>query len=404
MITSPPLSGITIVDLSRILAAPFCTMLASDMGARVIKVEHPDHGDDTRTWGPPFDHGESAYYLSVNRNKESVALNFKAPEGRRLLEALVDRADVLVENFRPGSLDRLGLDYATLSKTRPGLIYVSLSGFGHTGPRREEGGYDAIAQAESGLMSITGIIEGPPVRLGVAIADIVAGMYAFHGLLLALRSRDRTGRGQHVDISLLDAATSALTYQAARFFMTGESVERAGNRHLAIAPYDTFPAADGLLVLAVGNDTMWQNLCRVLERPDLAADDRFATNAGRVRHYGDLQPLLQEAFQTRELAPTVAALHEVGIPSGPVRSIEGALSDPQIAAREMRQTVPHPTIGELETLGIATKLSETPGAIRSAPPRLGEHTRAVLGQDLGVSEDVIAKLAADGVIRVEPPE
>jgi formyl-CoA transferase/CoA:oxalate CoA-transferase len=395
----PPLTGVTVVDLSRVLAAPFCTMLAADMGARVIKIEHPDRGDDTRAWGPPFDQGESAYFLSINRNKESVALDFKKPEGRVLLESIVERADVLVENFRPGTLERLGLDYASLSKRFPTLIYVSVSGFGHTGPRREEGGYDAIAQAEGGLMSITGVPDGPPVRLGVAIADIVAGMYAFQGLLLALRARDRTGKGQHVDIGLLDSAASVLTYQAARYFSTGESAERSGNQHRAIAPYDTFHTSDGVIALAVGNDALWQRLCDVFERADLAADERFSTNAGRVTHRDALKPLLESLFQPRELQPTLATLRQAGIPCGAVRSVEEVMKDPQITAREMVQTVTHPTIGELETLGVPTKLSDTPGSVRTAPPRLGEHTRAVLQDELGITDEKLESLVAAGIVK-----
>ncbi|HUF46679.1 MAG TPA: CoA transferase, partial [Vicinamibacterales bacterium] len=261
---SPPLTGLTIVDLSRVLAGPYCTMLAADMGARVIKIEHPVHGDDTRAWGPPFQGGESAYYLGINRNKESVALDFQTPEGRAILDQLIARADVVVENFRPGALERLGLDYPALAARHRSLIVVSISGFGQTGPRRREAGYDAVAQAEGGLMSITGDAAGPGVRLGVAIADIAAGMFAFQGLLLALIARGATGRGQHVDVSLLDSVAALLTYQASRYFATGESPPRAGNRHLTIAPYDTFDAADGVVVLAVGNDDQWQRLCATL--------------------------------------------------------------------------------------------------------------------------------------------
>jgi formyl-CoA transferase/CoA:oxalate CoA-transferase len=398
--TAPPLEGVTIVDLSRVLAAPFCTMLAADMGARVIKIEHPDKGDDTRAWGPPFDHGESAYFLSVNRNKESVALNFKTPEGRALLESIVERADVLVENFRPGTLARARLDYATLSQTFPRLIYVSLSGFGQTGPRRDEGGYDAIAQAESGLMSITGSSDGPAVRVGVAIADIVAGMYAFQGLLLALIARARTGRGQHVDIGLLDSATSVLTYQAARYFATGEPAGRSGNRHLSIAPYDTFHTSDGVIVLAVGNDTLWHRVCEAFERPDLSADERFSTNAGRVTHYDALKPVLESLFAMRASRPLVEMLRQAGVPCGAVRSIDEVMNDPHIVARQMVQTVMHPTIGALQTLGVPTKLSATPGSVRTAPPRLGEHTRSVLQGDLGVTDAELERLVAAGVIGV----
>ena len=281
--TEAPLAGLTIVDLSRVLSGPYCTMLAADMGARVIKIEHVQRGDDTRAWGPPFQGGESAYYLSINRNKESVALDFRGPEGRQVLDRLIANADVMVENFRPGTLDASGLGYASLSAKYPRLMYVSISGFGQHGPRRDEPGYDAVAQAEGGLMSITGTAEGPAVRLGVAIADIASGMFAFQGLLLALIARARTGRGQWVDVSLLDSVAALLTYQASRHFATGEIPARAGNRHLTIAPYDTFETADGVLILAVGNDTLWQRFCRAVGRDDLAGDDTLCDER-RPRH------------------------------------------------------------------------------------------------------------------------
>jgi len=395
-----PLTGITILDLSRILSGPYCTMLAADMGARVIKIEHPDGGDDTRAWGPPFVEGESAYYLSTNRNKESVAIDFKAPEGRAVLDALIARADVLVENFRPGTLDKLGLGYDALSARDPRLIYVSISGFGQNGPRRNEPGYDLVAQAEGGLMSITGMPDGPPVRLGVAIGDMSAGMFAFHGLLLALLARARTGRGQWVDVSLLDTVAAFLSFQAERHLAAGEHPTRTGNRHMSIAPYDTFEAADGTLVLAVGNDGQWRKFCEVLGLDALAADDHYATNAGRVRGYDALRAQLSAVIGTRALAPLVNEVRAAGIPCGAVRSVEEALADPQVLAREMIETVDHPTIGPLRVLGIPIKLSDTPGRVATAPPRLGEHTARVLGQDLGLDDEKIRALANAGVVRV----
>jgi len=394
-----PLSGVTILDLSRVLSGPYCTMLAADMGARVIKIEHPVHGDDTRAWGPPFLAGESAYYLSINRNKESVAIDFKTTRGRELLDALIAKADVMVENFRPGTLERQGLGYADLSKLDPRLIYVSISGFGHTGPRRLEAGYDAVAQAEGGLMSITGTSDGPPVRLGVAVADIASGMFAFQGLLLALLARGTSGRGQHVDVSLLDSVTALLTYQAARHFATGETPARTGNRHMTIAPYDTFDTADGVLVLAVGNDAQWRKLCAVLGAADLASDVRFATNAGRVEHYEDLRPSLGAHFERGRLDALVAALKAEGIPCGAVRSIAEVTSDPQILARQMVETVTHPSAGDLRVLGIPVKLSGTPGRIASPPPLLGQHTTSVLTGDLGLSIEDVQALASAGVVR-----
>jgi len=395
-----PLAGVTILDLTRVLSGPYCTMLAADMGARVIKIEHPRRGDDTRAWGPPFVEGESAYYLSINRNKESVALDYTTPGGRAVLDALIDRADVLVENFRPGTLDERGLGYQAVSATHPGLIYVSISGFGHTGPRREEAGYDAVIQAEAGLMSVTGAPDGPAVRLGVAIADIAAGMFAFQGLLLAMIARGRTGRGQHVDISLLDASTALLTYQAGRYLATGVSPDRLGNKHATIAPYNTFATADGVLVLTVGNDDQFQRFCRVAGLAEVAADPRFATNAARVHHIDALEAIVNRALASHTAAGWTTRLREAGVPCGAVRSVGEALADPQILGRAMIESVVHPTIGPLQVLGVPVKLSGTPGSVRTPPPRLGEHTAAVLEGDLGYPRERIAALAASGAVGV----
>lgn len=394
-----PLDGLTILDLSRVLSGPYCTMLAADMGARVIKIEHPVRGDDTRAWGPPYLEGESTYYLSINRNKESVAVDFKTPEGRAIVDALLSRADVVVENFRPGTLDAIGLGYDAVSAAHPRIVYVSISGYGQTGPRRKEPGYDAVAQAEGGLMSITGTPDGDAVRVGVAVGDIAAGMFAFQGMLLALVALGRTGRGQRVDVSLLDAMASLLTYQASRFFGTGEAPTRAGNRHLSIAPYDTFDAADGVLVLAVGTDGQFQACCRVLGLDDLASDTRFLTNDSRVAHYSILRQLLTPAIGVRRVGTLVPALRGEGVPCGAVRSIDEVFADPQLAARDMMPAVTHPTIGEMHVLGVPVKLSSTPGDVRTAPPRLGEHTARVLGGDLGYDETEIARLRDKGVIR-----
>jgi crotonobetainyl-CoA:carnitine CoA-transferase CaiB-like acyl-CoA transferase len=395
-----PLAGITILDLTRVLSGPYCTMLAADMGARVIKIEHPKRGDDTRAWGPPFLDGESAYYLSINRNKESVALDYTTPEGRSILDALIAQADVLVENFRPGTLGDRGLGYADLSAKHPGLIYVSISGFGHTGPRRDEAGYDAVIQAESGLMSVTGTPDGEAVRLGVAITDIAAGMFAFQGLLLALIARGRTGRGQHVDLGLLDATTALLTYQAGRYFATKESPDRLGNRHALIAPYNTFNTAEGVLVLAVGNDEQFQRFCRAANLDAAALDPRFETNAARVQHYDALHTIVSTALATDTAVNWAERLRSAGVPCGAVRSVGDALRDPQVAARAMVESVTHPTLGQLEVLGVPVKLSETPGAVRLPPPRLGEHTASVLRDDLGYDDAQIGRAAAAGAVRL----
>lgn len=402
-----PLDGLTVLDLSRVLSGPFCTMQLADMGARVIKIEHPGRGDDTRAWGPPWvtaagDGGarESSYFLSINRNKESVALDFKRPEGRAVLDALIAKADILVENFKPGTLAKQGLDYATLAAKHPGLIYASISGFGHTGPRAAEAGYDAMTQAEGGLMSITGVPDAPPVRLGVAISDIAAGLYATQGILLAIIARGSTRRGQHVDISMFDATLSLLTYQAQRTLVTGQAPSRLGNRHASIAPYDTYAAADdGTLVLAVGNDDQWQRFCRLAGLTDAAADARFATNDGRVRHYDALQPIVADAVAERTLAWWLDALRVAGVPAGAVRDIDAVLADAQVRARDMVTRVSHPALGPLDVLGVPVKLSDTPGGVRTAPPALGQHTEAVLSGDLGLSMDAISGLRASGVVK-----
>jgi crotonobetainyl-CoA:carnitine CoA-transferase CaiB-like acyl-CoA transferase len=378
-----PLDDVTVLDLTRVLSGPYCTMILADMGARVIKIEQPGRGDDTRGWGPPFIEGESAYFLSINRNKESVTLDFKTPEGRAVLDRLIAKSDVLVENFRPGTLTRLGLDYASLAETHPRLVYCSISGFGQTGPRRPEAGYDAVIQAEGGLMSITGAPDGPPYRLGVAIGDIVTGMFAAQGVLLALFARERSGRGQLVDVAMLDSVAALLTYQAGIYFATGSAPRRIGNRHPTIVPYETFAASDGEFVLAVGNDDQWRRFCAVagLDRDD----ERFATNRQRVTRYEELRPILAERVRTGTRQSWIERLTASGVPCGSVRDLEEVFADPQLSAREMIAHIEHATIGTLRLLGIPVKLSDTPGAVRTPPPALGQHTASVLQDDLGLS-------------------
>ena len=396
--TPGPLDGTLVVDLTRVLSGPYCTMLLADMGARVIKVEQPGRGDDTRAWGPPFIEGESAYFLSINRNKQSLTLNFKHPDGRRILDQLLERADIVVENFRPGTLDRLGLGYAAVAERHPRLIYCSISGFGHTGPERDRPGYDAVVQAESGLMSITGAADGPPYRLGVAITDIVAGMFAAQGVTLALLARARTGRGQLVDVGMLDGAAALLTYQAGIYFGTGRSPQRMGNRHPTIMPYETFETSNGELVVAVGDDEQWTIFCAALELPALGADPRFAINRERVRLYDELRPILSDRFRARPASEWLEVLTRAGIPCGSVRTIDEVLSSPQLLAREMVQRLDHPTAGSLALLGVPIKLSDTPGRVATPPPVLGEHTAHVLGTDLGLNPEDIDRLRADRVI------
>src|SRR5437763_2181658 len=306
-----PLQGITVLDLTRVLSGPYCTMLLGDMGARVIKIEQPGKGDDTRAWGPPFAGGESAYFLSINRNKESVTLDFKHPKGRAILEELIAKADVIVENFRPGTLQRLKLDYESLSATYPRLVYASVSGFGHSGPRSREAGYDAVLQAEGGLMSLTGSPDAPPVRVGVAIADIASGMFAAQAISAALYARERTGRGQRVDIAMLDSVAALLTYQAGIYFATNTPPTRLGNRHPTIVPYETFAASDGEFMLAVGTDEQWKKFLRVAGLPD---EQRFANNRQRVTRYHELRPFVADALRARPRQAWIDALTAVGVP------------------------------------------------------------------------------------------
>jgi formyl-CoA transferase/CoA:oxalate CoA-transferase len=394
---SGPLAGLTIVDLTRVLSGPYCTMLLADMGARVIKIEQPGRGDDTRAWGPPFVGAESAYFLSINRNKESLTLDFKSAEGRRILSQLIGKADVLIENFRPGAMARLSLDYATLAPHHPRLVFCSISGFGQDGPRRDQAGYDAVIQAEGGLMSVTGDADGPAFRVGVAVTDMVAGLLAAQGIALALFARERTGRGQHVDISMLDGVISLLSYHASTYLTTGAESRRVGNRHATIAPYDTFSASDGELFLAVGNDDQFQRFCRASGLTHLLGDDRFSTNPSRVRNEGALKRLLDPVIHARTKADWIRELAAAGVPCGAVRSVPEALSDPQVSARHMIEAVEHAVLGPMKVLGTPIKLSDTAASVRTAPPTLGQHTDTVL-TELGLTTDEIAGLRKRSVV------
>jgi crotonobetainyl-CoA:carnitine CoA-transferase CaiB-like acyl-CoA transferase len=397
MSATGPLAGLTIVDLTRVLSGPYCTMLLGDLGARVIKIELPERGDDTRAWGPPFVGGESTYFLSVNRNKESVALDFKTTRGRDLLDQLIARADVLVENFRPGTLARIGLDYPSIADAHPRLVYCSISGFGHTGPRASQPGYDAVMQAEGGLMSITGDAGGPPFRLGIAIADLAAGLLASNGIALALYARERTGRGQFVDVAMFDTVVSLLTSHASAWLNGEQAAGRIGNRHPQIAPYDVFDAADGAFFLAVGNDEQFGRLCRLTGLDALANDDRFATNPARVAHYPQLRDRLAVRLRERARAEWIERLMAAGVPCGAVREVADVLADPQVVARSMIAAVEHASAGMVNVLGPPLKLSAAPATVRTAPPVLGQHTVSVL-HELGVDPEDIGALRRERVI------
>ena len=366
------LSDVVVVDLSRVLAGPYCTMMLGDLGATVIKVEQPGRGDDTRQFGPPYIAGESAYYLGLNRNKYSILLDFSTPEGKQRLLELIRTATVLVENFRPGTLQRQGLDYETLKAINPGLIYCSISGYGQTGPYASRPGYDFVAQAESGVMAVTGEIDGDPQRVGSPVGDVSAGMFACTAILAALRVRDRTGQGQHIDIALIETTMSLLSNVASNYLISGEEAPRFGNGHPNIVPYQAFHTRDGHVVVSCGNDRLYQSLCRLLGREDLANDPRFATNPQRVRNRNELVPVLQEAFLARTTDEWLPELRAVGIPCGPINSVSQIFNDPHIQARGYVWECDHPTAGKIKLAGSPMHFSETPTRLYKAPPLLGE--------------------------------
>ena len=366
------LSDVVVIDLSRVLAGPYCTMMLGDLGATVIKVEHPGKGDDTRHFGPPYIAGESAYYLGLNRNKQSILLDFSTPEGKERLLKLVSTATVLVENFRPGSLERQGLGYEALHAINPGLIYCSISGYGQTGPYASRPGYDFVAQAESGLMSVTGEIDGDPQRVGSPVGDVSAGMFACMSILAALRVRDHTGKGQFIDISLLETTISLLSNVSSNYLISGEEAQRFGNGHPNIVPYQAFHTEDGYVVVSCGNDRLYQALCHLLAREDLAADPRFATNPQRVRNRKELVPVLQEEFLRRRTDEWLPELRAAGIPCGPINTVSQIFNDPHIQARGFVWECEHPTAGKIKLSGSPMHLSETPTRLYKAPPLLGE--------------------------------
>jgi formyl-CoA transferase len=391
------LSGIRVLDFSRVLAGPYCTMLLADFGAEVIKIESLD-GDETRQWGPPWLDGESAYYLSVNRNKRSITLDLKNPKGQAIARRLAEKADVLVENFKVWGMAKFGLDYESLSKRNPGLIYCSITGYGQTGPYQSLPGYDFIIQAEGGLMSITGPVDGPPYKVGVAVVDITAGLYASHAILAALYHREKTGEAQFIDVSLFDSQLGWLVNVGQNFLVSENPPRRHGNAHPNIVPYEVFRTADGYLALGVGNDRQYQILCEAIDRSDLASDERFDTNPRRVTNRRELIPLLQDVFLTRATSEWIASLSKLGIPIGPINDIPSALSHPQAAARQMIQEVKRVDGDPIKMVGPVAKLSKTPSAIHTPPPKLGEQTREILERELSLSPSEIADLQRERII------
>ncbi|MCY4730021.1 CoA transferase [Natronomonas gomsonensis] len=395
-----PLDGLTVLDASRVLVGPFCTMQLGDLGAEVVKVEHPKGGDQTRGWHPPTygDSEESAYYMSVNRNKRSITLNLASEDGRDLFRELAAKADVVVENFRVGQMDEWDLGYQDLRAENPELIYCSLSGYGEWGPDRDRPAYDIIMQAEGGMMSITGAEDGPPVRIGVAIADIGAGMYAAQAILAALLERELgDGTGQKVDVSLLDGQVAWMTYMASNYFATGESPGRMGSKHPTIAPYQAFPTTDGYVVVAVASENIWPRFCKAMDRPDLVADERFETNADRVENRDDLDAIIEAEISAYTTADMLKLLDEHGVPASDVKEMAEVFDNPQVQARGMYRTISHPTAGEVEMPGSPMHFSRTPTSIRQYPPALGEQTEAIL-RELGYSSEEIERLREEDVL------
>lgn len=391
------MEGLKVLDLTRSLSGPYCTMMLGDMGAEVVKVEIPGTGDETRSWGPPFIKGESSYFMSVNRNKKSITINLKTNEGKEILRRLIKISDIFIESFRPGTARDLGIDYQTVEKLNPRLIYCSISGFGQDGPYREKAGYDLVAQAMSGIMSITGERGRSPVKVGVAIADIGAGMFAAYGILSALYRREKTGEGQWIDSSLLDGQVAWLTYMGAYYLATGELPERLGTAHPSIVPYQAFKARDSYLVVAVGNDSIWARFCEALDLSEIAEDPRFRTNPDRVRNRDTLVKILEDVLARKSAKEWLDSLEKAGVPAGPLNNLDEVFRDPQVLHRKMLVEVEHSKAGRVKVTGVPVKLSKTPGGIYLPPPALGEHTNEILKR-VGYTDQEIAAFRNRGVI------
>ncbi len=394
---SNTLEGIRVLDLSRVLAGPYCTMILGDLGAEIVKVEAPGGSDETRGWGPPFQEGVSAYYLCANRNKKSLTVNLKSEEGQRVIHQLVKESDVVINNFKTGTMDRLNLGYDELKKINPGLVYCSITGFGETGPYKDFPGYDFIIQAMSGLMSITGTEESGPQKVGVAITDILTGLYACIGIQGALLERTQSGEGQKIDISLYDSAVSSLVNIASNYLMAGKIPERLGNHHANIVPYQTFDTSDGSLVIAVGNDRQFAQLTKFLGHSELAEDPRFQTNAKRVENREQLSPILNDLFKQESTAHWTEVCRQNNIPCGPIQNLSELTEDPQLQHRDMFIEQEHPVAGDIKLVGSPLKLSKTPVQYQSYPPSAGEHNEELL-QTIGYSTEEIDELKKNNII------
>jgi len=390
------LENIKVVDLTRTLAGPFCTMMLGDMGADVVKIEEPQHGDETRSW-TPFWNGESTQFVSFNRNKRSFGINLKEPEAIEIVLALAADADVMVESFRAGALDRMGLGYQAVKQINPDIVYCSISGYGRTGPMADKPGYDLIIQAYSGLMNLTGEPDGPPLRVGFSLVDLFTGMMAYGSVMTALYHRDKTGEGQWLEAALLDGQVAAMSYHGTGYLGTGVEPHRLGSGHPSLVPYQSFPAADGYFILGCANDGLWERMCQAIDRPDLPKDPRFMTNTERVAHRSECTQLLSDIFQTETVSHWVSKIEEAGVPCGPINRVSDVVNDPQVLSRNMVVEIPHPNIPDLKVPYSPLKLAETPPSVRRPPPLLGQHNEEILSE-LGYAAESIAKLRQKGVI------
>jgi CoA:oxalate CoA-transferase len=392
-----PLEGLKVLDLTRVLAGPYCTMLLGDLGADIIKVEMPGTGDDSRHFGP-YQNGESAYFMSLNRNKRSMTLNLKNEQGKSLLKELVKQVDVIIENFRPGTMEKLGLGYDTLKTINPKLIYAASSGFGHSGPYSKKPAYDGVVQAMGGIMSITGEKDGKPMRVGPSIGDIAAGLFTAIGVLAALNHKNETGIGQKVDVAMLDCQVAMLENAIARYVVTKEVPKPAGNRHTSIVPFEPFETMDSQLVVAAGNDGIWKRFCAVAGLEDIVDDERFATNPNRNKNYDELRPLVAEQMKKRTTEEWGSILDDAGVPNGPINYVDKVLENEQVKARDMIVEVDHPVAGPLKMPGVAIKMSHTPGAIERCAPLLGEHNKELLKEFFDYTDEDVDKMIAEGVL------
>lgn len=392
-----PLEGLVILDLSRVLAGPYASMMLGDFGANIIKIEPPEVGDDSRAFGP-FIGKESAYYMSLNRNKRSMTLNLKEPEAKELFKKMVEKADVVLENYRPGTMEKFGLGYEELKKINPKLIYAACSGFGHTGPYMDKPAYDIIVQAMGGIMSITGAENGEPTRVGASVGDIIAGLFTTIGLTMALYHRSMTGEGQKIDVGMLDCQVAVLENAISRYFVNGVAPTPLGNRHPSITPFESFTASDGHVIVGAGNDRLWDKLCTLIGHPELIKDPRFATNADRTKNEKELKVILDSVFKAKTINAWLQELEAAGVPCAPINTVDKIVNDPQVKAREMIVEVEHPIAGKLHVPGIPIKMSATPGAVEEPAPLLGEHTFEILHELLGLSEGEVKHLYDKNVL------